>query len=65
MKYYNGTIINNILLVERLHKKGYALFQCPFCNTIFEAKISHIVDKRIMSCGDANNFIINITMAII
>lgn len=51
MKYYNGTVINGLLLVERLNKKGYALFQCPYCNTLFETKISHVVDKYTKSCG--------------
>ena len=52
MKYFEGKSIGPVstLLMKRL-PKSRAIFKCSFCGKEFEAKISHIVDGSIRSCG--------------
>lgn len=56
-KYNNGDYIgvNNILLIKRTtkNKNGQwnALFQCPYCENIFESKIANVVNGHTTSCG--------------
>lgn len=53
IKYFEGDYINNILFVKRLKgiRPTKGIFQCPFCNKMFQANIANIVSKNTKSCG--------------
>lgn len=51
-KYFEGDKIGpyNTLFLKRL-PKSRGIFECSFCGTPFNSKISHIVDGGTRSCG--------------
>lgn len=59
-KYHEGDYIgiNNILFIKRTTKskngQWNALFECPYCGNIFEAKMANVVNGHTSSCGCLN-----------